>query len=408
MLYIRGIGKIIWKWYSFIGLKGVNVAQGKSKVIAIFTGYYLPHLGGVERYVDKLSAALIRRGYRMVIVTSNEAGRASREVSDKRTIYRLPIRNLFKERYPIPRKNSEYRALLREIEDEGIDYFIVNTRFHLTSLVGAKIGKKLNKPVILIEHGTDHFTVNNKVLDVFGKVYEHALTAYLKRFIDRYYGVSKNCNKWLQHFSIQASGVFYNSVSTGDRVVAGDLYENVFPDNAVVVSYAGRLIKEKGVGNLAEAFERVEKKYPQLRLAIAGDGGLYEDLYKRCQSNERIVMLGRLDFPHVMSLYKRSDIFVYPSLYPEGLPTSILEAGLVGTAIIATPRGGTEEVITDSEHGIIVDGSVESLERAIAQLAKDKDYRKLCAKNIQKRVQTYFDWDVVAKEVQEELTELEK
>lgn len=70
--------------------------------------------------------------------------------------------------------------------------------------------------------------------------------------------------------------------------------------------------------------------------------------------------------------------------------------------------GGTEEVITDSEHGIIVDGSVESLERAIAQLAKDKDYRKLCAKNIQKRVQTYFDWDVVAKEVQEELTELEK
>ncbi len=58
-----------------------------------------------------------------------------------------------------------------------------------------------------------------------------------------------------------------------------------------------------------------------------------------------------------MSLYRRSDVFVYPSMYPEGLPTSILEAALGDCAIIATPRGGTEEVITSPALGWIVDGA---------------------------------------------------
>ena len=42
------------------------------KTIGIFTGYFIPHLGGVERYVDKLSGALQRIGYRVVVITTSD------------------------------------------------------------------------------------------------------------------------------------------------------------------------------------------------------------------------------------------------------------------------------------------------------------------------------------------------
>jgi glycosyltransferase involved in cell wall biosynthesis len=142
----------------------------KRKKVALFSGYFPPHTGGVERYVDKLSVELSKLGYEVIIITSNDAKVDSITKKSNYKIYRLPIRNLFRTRYPIPHKNKEYRKLIKQIEMEEADCYIVNTRFHLTSLIGAKMGHKQGKPVFLIEHGTDHFTVNNKILDFGGHI----------------------------------------------------------------------------------------------------------------------------------------------------------------------------------------------------------------------------------------------
>lgn len=376
------------------------------KKIGIFTGYFLPHLGGVERYTDKLASSLKALGYDLVIVTSNHENLKNYEKNELYTIYRLPTLDVVKQRYPIPRVNDEYNDLLRQVENEKIDTFIVQTRFHLTSLVGARLAKRQHKPVMLIEHGTDHFSVNNKVLDVFGGIYEHILTFILKRYVDKYYGVSQNCNKWLKHFSIQASGVFYNAVSNQDQKIATDSYQKKYSKDEIIITYAGRLIKEKGVLNLLNAFTQL-KNQNNVRLVIAGDGELM-NIIKQNYRAKNIDIVGKLDFTQVMSLYKRTDIFVYPSLYPEGLPTSILEAGLMECALIATPKGGTEEVIVDDEHGTIVDGTVESLYEALNSLTKGESTRKKQAKNVKKRVLACFEWGGVAKRVDQEIKELEK
>lgn len=373
----------------------------KRKKIGIFTGYFLPHLGGVERYVDKLSHSLKAMGYEIVIVTSNDNSLKEYEKNDGYSIYRLPIRNLFKKRYPIPYRNNEYKKLVAKIKKEKINYIILNTRFHLTSLIGARIGKHLNIPVLLIEHGTDHFTVGNKVLDFFGLIYEHLLTHLVKKNVDKFYGVSKNSNIWSSHFGIKANGVFYNAINKNDKQRVKDYYKNKYPKDEIVITYAGRLIKEKGILNLLEAFKKIKTK-KKLRLVIAGDGELLETI-KATYQQPNVEILGRLDFDHVMALYKRTDIFVYPSLYPEGLPTSILEAGLMECAIIATPRGGTEEVIVDRGHGIIVDGSIESLRLAMQELITDESSRKIMATKVRKRIERLFDWDSVAREVDKEI-----
>lgn len=377
--------------------------------IAIFTGYFLPHLGGVERYVDKLSKALQSKGHEIVIVTSNHNNSQEYEVFDNRKVYRLPIANIVKERYPIPKKNKKFKTLVSRIEKENFDYVLLNTRFHLTSLVGAKIAKKLSKPAILIEHGTGHFTVGNRFLDFFGGIYEHLLTNIVKKYVTHYYGVSLNCNKWLEHFHIKADGVLYNSISKEDSLTVSDAFKNTYGED-IVITFAGRLIKEKGVLNLLSAYEQIVEMLPdaKLRLVIAGDGELLEMIQQRYGNEPSITILGRLNYDQVMALYKRSDIFIHPSLYPEGLPTVILEAGLMNTAIIATPRGGTEEVIVDNQHGIIVDGSIDSLIDSMRNLVSNKTTRLEMAQNVRMRIETVFDWTVVADEVVDSFKKLSK
>ena len=114
--------------------------------------------------------------------------------------------------------------------------------------------------------------------------------------------------------------------------------------------------------------------------------------------------LGKLDFPAVMSLYRRSDVFVYPSMYPEGLPTSILEAALGDCAIIATPRGGTEEVITSPALGWVVDGATsaqltDALVPALREAVTDPVRRASCAAAVGARVRKHFTWASVARDV---------
>jgi len=380
----------------------------KRRKIGIFCGYYLPYLGGIERYVDKLSLELQKLGYEIVIVTSNHDNLPSVEKLDGRTIYRLPILNLAKSRYPIPKLNVDYKKLIRKVEQENIDVFFVNTRFHLTSMIGARMGRRMGRPVMLLEHGTGHFTVNNRWLDHVGKIYEHILTRLIKKYVDRFYGVSNACNNWLKHFAIQASGVFFNSIDPADAKQAKDLYKDTYDKDTVVITYAGRLIKEKGILNLLDAYKDVRVKCPnnKMKLLVAGTGPLLE-VIKNDYRDSSVEILGWLDFEHILALFKRTDVFVYPSLYPEGLPTSILEAGLLGCAVIATPRGGTAEVITNGQHGIINDGSTAELSEAIARLVTDPVERLRLGDALKHRVEEVFTWSAVAKAVDNEIKILE-
>lgn len=373
----------------------------KNKTIAIFSGYYLPFLGGIERYTNKLTAELKKLGYNIVIITSNYNNLSSEEKIDGIKIYRLPIYNIFSSRYPIPKNNKEYKKIMKKIDKENIDFVICNTRFQLTTLTGLKFAKRNKLKYLIIEHGSGHFTINNKILDYFGEIYEHALTIKVKKYKPYFYGVSKRCNIWLKHFKINAKGVFYNSVDEKSY----EIFKNkhyIKKNNKMIISYAGRLIKEKGINELIEAFTILEKKYKNIELIIAGDGPLLNEL-KEKQISKNIKLVGKLNYEEVMSLYNDTDIFVYPSMYSEGLPTSILEAGIMKCAIIATDRGGTKEVINNEKYGLIAKENTESIKQNIEILIKDQEKLKEMKNNIQKRILEEFTWNVTAKNVANEM-----
>lgn len=380
------------------------------KNVCIFTSFYPPHLGGVERYVFSIANELAKKVRKVIIVTLNTENLPEFEINNKVYIYRIPVYSLFKSRYPIVKRNKTFSIIIKQILEQEPDLFIVNLRFYLLSLFASKLGYKNNIPVISIEHISGHLTVNNCFLDFLGHYYEHYITRIIKKYISAFYGVSNACNKWLKHFNIEANGVLYNSVFVNQMLAKKHHFRNelAIPNDGIVFITATRLLKEKGILLLIQAFKQIHFEYQNTYLIIVGDGVLYQDLIKEYKINKaHIILLGRKSNEEVLQLIYESDVAVIPSFYPEGLPTLALEAGSLGKAVIASDIGGTKELIINEQYGILIEPkSLIELTEAMKKFILNIDYRVKAGENLKQRIKDFFTWDKRADEIIEILTKI--
>lgn len=375
--------------------------KNSNKTIAIFSAYIPPHLGGIERYVDNLVREFNKLGYKIIMVTSNYDNNNDIEINNENLIIRLPVYNLFKNRYPIIKHNKKMKYLMDKLNNYSISFIIVNTRFHLTSHVGVKYGNKHNIPVYLIEHGSNYITLDNKFIDFFANRYEDFLTWKIKKKVSGFYGVSNACGKWLRKININMDGVWYNSIDTNQKLPKKEKH------NTINFLYAGRLIKQKGVDNILIAFSKLSIDYKNIKLYIAGDGPELNN-YKVKYKDANIIFLGKLDYKNLLKYYAKTDVFLYPPLWPEGLPTSILEAGLMKCTVIGTNQGGIVEIIENEKNGIIVDNDWNSLYFAMKRLISEKKLLNKYSTEIYNTVQVKFSWEKNAKKILGDIDEKQK
>jgi glycosyltransferase involved in cell wall biosynthesis len=162
-------------------------------------------------------------------------------------------------------------------------------------------------------------------------------------------------------------------------------------DDDIVIGAVGRVERQKRFDLLMEAFADVRKHLPglPLRLVIAGDGSLMESL----QNLRRELALGddcrlvghRSD---VARLHHAFDLFVQSSDY-EGTPNAVLEAMAFETPVVATDVGGTNELIENGTHGVIVPpGDRTALGQAIIATLGDREAASRRAQAARQRVET--------------------
>lgn len=372
-----------------------------NKTYCFFSARYLPYLGGVERYTYNLSKELVSAGNKVIIITSHIGVESIYEEKDNVKIYRLPSIRLLNGRFPVTKNNKETKKMFKSIGENHIDYVIINTRFYLLSYLGTLFAKKNNLPAIVIEHGTGHFTVNNKIFDLLGEIYEHFISYLIRKNIHNYYGVSMECNKWLEHFHIKGKGVLYNAIDEKEIINLSKTRNNnlesvlEYSENDTLITFTGRLIKEKGILKLLSAFENIRKKYPNTKLCVAGDGELYDDIISKRQNG--VYLLGKLPFDQVVALLNLTTIFCLPTDYPEGLPTSVLEAAACKNYIITTKSGGAKEVIIDKSYGVIMDkNDTEEITENIIQALEDEQMRKSAVEKLHNKVIEEFTWSNTA------------
>lgn len=125
------------------------------------------------------------------------------------------------------------------------------------------------------------------------------------------------------------------------------------------------------------AFAALQDKYPDYELVIYGDGELRTSIEEKAEElgiADRVFLPGVV--PDVAAHIERASLFLLTS-YSEGVSNALIEALALGLPVIATdvPSGGTEELMTDGENGLVIEvGDVEALTAAMDRLLGDKDY----------------------------------
>jgi glycosyltransferase involved in cell wall biosynthesis len=177
------------------------------------------------------------------------------------------------------------------------------------------------------------------------------------------------------------------------------LNENHIHHNDVVFSFIGRLVEEKGIFELLEAFHTLEQEHDNVKLILIGDFLESERdknshlKLKELMKSKQVIHLGfRKDIPELLSI---SDVFVLPS-YREGLPRSIIEAMAMSKPIIATDIRGCREEVFQDRNGILVEkGSSESLFRAMKTLVLDEEKRTEFGKESRRIAEDQFNEQLV-------------
>lgn len=127
-------------------------------------------------------------------------------------------------------------------------------------------------------------------------------------------------------------------------------------DKDFVYIFVGRLVSDKGIQELVEAFQRLEQELNDIKLLLVGHfeselDPLNEDTLKAISQSANIITVG---FQKDVRLYFAiANALAFPS-YREGFPNVVLQAGAMGLPTIATDISGCNEIIIPGHNGILV------------------------------------------------------
>ena len=163
------------------------------------------------------------------------------------------------------------------------------------------------------------------------------------------------------------------------------------PDGWQLVLMAGRLDPQKAPQILIEAFARVVQAQPQTLLLIAGDGELRDAVEAQIDSlrlRAHVRILGfRNDVPELM---QSADVFALSSLW-EGMGRAMVEAMLVGKAVIVPAVNGIPEVVRHEETGLLFDaGNAAQLAGGLIDLLERPDKRQRLGENARQLTRQLF------------------
>lgn len=174
--------------------------------------------------------------------------------------------------------------------------------------------------------------------------------------------------------------------------------------------FVGRIVGDKGINELVEAFTQLHEKYENTRLVLVGPfeeelDPVSELTTKRIEENPAITAVGSKSGDDLLMEYVKADCFVMPS-YREGFPNTVLEAGAMGKPQIVTDINGSREIVVKSnfnsdfdengikicDNGIIVPPqTVQPLYEAMERMLTDNIMREKMKQNARFMIESRFE-----------------
>jgi glycosyltransferase involved in cell wall biosynthesis len=149
------------------------------------------------------------------------------------------------------------------------------------------------------------------------------------------------------------------------------------PRGGMVIGFAGRLARDKGMEHLLPVLTRVQRGLPDARLVIAGGSDACDPetcaIIEALQASPAVKMMGEVeDMP---SFFAGIDVLCFPSLR-EGLPNVVIEAAACGVPTVAWDVTGLPDTVIDGQTGFLVArGDIDALAGRVEEVLRDSALR---------------------------------
>ncbi|WP_375747592.1 glycosyltransferase family 4 protein [Empedobacter falsenii] len=245
--------------------------------------------------------------------------------------------------------------------------------------------------------------VKRKILDVVEKLtYANATKVYpnskgLYDFIVSNKYTTKNKLKVIGNGSSNGIDTSFFSKTTISIDQQNQLKQKLqIAANDFVFVFVGRLVGDKGINELVEAFSKLQT--PNAKLLLVGPletalDPLKEETLKEIETNKNIISVGFQK--DVRPYFAISNVLVFPS-YREGFPNVVMQAGAMELPSIVSDINGSNEIIIEGENGMIIPvKSSEAVLKAMQLLLENKVYYNQLKENARPMIQSRYEQQVV-------------
>ena len=183
-------------------------------------------------------------------------------------------------------------------------------------------------------------------------------------------------------------------------------------DTDPTILYVGRIEARKGVHLLLDAFERViSRRAAGARLRVVGPHSywstevtdFYRTVVERCRTIPRVELQGPTYVDaELAGEYRRAVVCVVPSVFPEALGLTSLEAQASGIPVVVSNAGGLPETVLAGESGVVFEnGDVDALASSVLGLLDDRPRRRAMSTSARAWAMRRFSWDHITSEFED-------
>lgn len=320
-------------------------------------------IGGAERMASDLAVELRSRGHEVSVVCVRGRGPLSE------TLREAGVEILFLDKGE-GFSTSSVRTLTADLRSRRAD--VIHTHNPLTHHYGVLAGRLAGVPIVVNTfHGPGNLTNIDKKLLLF-----EVSCLFSDQVVACCSSVGVHLER-LTRIARRQAIVIPNGVSLS-RFLARPAAP---AGKELVIGTVGRLVAVKDHRSLIDAFRRVLKQEPNVKLELLGDGPLRSELEEQARTLEvskQVTFHGAsLDVPTFLS---GLHVFVLSSS-SEGLPLTLIEAMASGLPVVATAVGEVPELVRRSDAGwICAPGKPEEMEAALLAAVRSPDREAMGAR----------------------------
>jgi glycosyltransferase involved in cell wall biosynthesis len=178
------------------------------------------------------------------------------------------------------------------------------------------------------------------------------------------------------------------------------------PPGPLVITFAGRLLWDKGIGLLVEACAMLRARGLEFRLVLAGEpdpgnpASIHEPPGRGGAARGEAEWWGFQS--RIEEVYRQSHIVALPTFYGEGVPTVLIEAAACGLPVVASDLAGCRAVVEDGMSGLIVPlQNAPALADALEKLLRDPALRRRMGAAGRERFLRYFTHSIINRQTLE-------